>query len=751
MSDQLPPTPPATVAATAAEPASNQTARQAGRYLQASIVGTLANFLSRFPLTELMGFEASVIVANYLGMGIVFLLSYRRAFGIEHPTAGMGARFVLVAHVGLATVWLVSTLSLTLLGGWLPAFAQAWLPQDWSTLGPWLPRLVEGFCHGLGIVAGFFVNFFGHRMFSFRQSQNADGGLLPAWIFALLIPLAYLVLYAPMGMDTTDFGFFYGHPWRILHGEVPFRDFYYTKPPASLYWHAFWMWLTPEPWRVLAGKAGFFFSILASSWLGALFLSRAFDLRRLAIPLPLLATAGFVFSAHSFPAMPWHTADGVLAGAACLWLAVAREGRSDWLAVVAGLVGAVALLTKQSFLFVPLAALVVMLALFPWRRAALFALGCGGGLLLFAATLAGVGAWSEFVRMTTGGLSTSEALEAGIGIYLHQNWWLPGAVLVLGLAAPVLWRCPWLATTSSHPLGRWRETLQGLLQQPFEVPLYFGLLTLWYGGTVLATRQWIGYGTSWPTLFVLLGGACVLLPGLLLRETARTTELPDSTCWRERLAARYKPSLFLGAALVLAWSSGISGGYKIPAFFSVPLLLAVALVHRRLGGRPATALWVALFCGLAMFRMGHEHPYVFPERPMPRSSLTHHAGEIFPGLQGVMVDAHMQGVLRDLKTLREQYGPRIKTLPGFSLASMLTGDAPVFPAEWLQDWEIAGDTDKIYQALVDRDLTVLFEKTQLDIVSPDGYARTRYTVPQRVRNEWRKVGETKHFVVFQRP
>lgn len=52
---------------------------------------------------------------------------------------------------------------------------------------------------------------------------------------------------------------------------------------------------------------------------------------------------------------------------------------------------------------------------------------------------------------------------------------------------------------------------------------------------------------------------------------------------------------------------------------------------------------------------------------------------------------------------------------------------------------------------MERDIVVLFERDQLDTISPDGYARTRYTVPARVRREWRQVDETRHFVVFRRP
>ena len=119
-------------------------------------------------------------------------------------------------------------------------------------------------------------------------------------------------------MDTTDFGYFYGHPWRILQGEVPYRDFAYITPPVALYWHAFWLRVTPDGISVLAGKISFLAEMLAVAWMGALYLNRVFDLKRLDLPVSLLATAGFVWGVHTFPPMPWHTVDGILFGSAAL-------------------------------------------------------------------------------------------------------------------------------------------------------------------------------------------------------------------------------------------------------------------------------------------------------------------------------------------------------------------------------------------------------------------------------------------------
>lgn len=161
--------------------------RQAWRYLQASIIGTLANFLSRFPLTEVIGFGPSVLVANYIGMALVYLLSYKRAFAAKQADTGTIGRFVLVAHVGLGVTWAVSMLTLYAVASLLPELLAETSTREllaaWG-LGElfigfdsgWIPQMVEGFCHGCGIVAGFFMNFFGHRLYSFGRARHAQAG-----------------------------------------------------------------------------------------------------------------------------------------------------------------------------------------------------------------------------------------------------------------------------------------------------------------------------------------------------------------------------------------------------------------------------------------------------------------------------------------------------------------------------------------------------------------------------------------------
>ena len=532
---------------------------------------------------------------------------------------------------------------------------------------------------------------------------------------AVLVPLAYVLFYTPYGMDTTDFGYFYGYAWRILEGQIPYRDFHYIKPALPLFWHAFWMWLTPENINVLAGKAGFAASLLAASWFSALFLNRIFRLDALGVPLSLLATCGFVWGVHSFPHMPWHTADGILFASGALWAA------ASGLPFLAGLLAACTMLCKQSFLLFP-PALVLLAWVLDGRRSALRALvGWLATLALAYALLHCAGALPAFKRLTTGPLDINEALDAGIFIYLRQCWWMPGLALLPLAAARLL-----------------RKPLPEALRPGY---VYLALLAGWYIHEALHTRGWIGYGISWPTLFVLLGGICTLAPRVFL------TPLLRAPAAHPRLLA----GIALGVALLVSWSVAISGGYKIPAFFAVPLIFAFLLVHARLGGNARRLAWCSLAAGLLMFGAGYQYPYVFPVRPMPRAALTLDAGQIYPKAGGVLVDAEMFAKLAELKELRAKYGPNYKTMPGFSFAYYLNNDRPVYRSDWLIDWEINAETDTLYQELLDRDITVFMERDQMDAVRADAYDRARYTVPQKVRHAWRIVEETPHFVVFSPP
>lgn len=548
------------------------------------------------------------------------------------------------------------------------------------------------------------------------MSKNQVSRLAPICA-AIAIPVFYLIFYTPLGMDTTDFGYFYGYAWRILEGQTPYRDFYYIKPALPLYWHAFWMWMTPEKWQILAGKAGFLCEMLAASWLTAFFLNRFFDPAKLKLPVTLLATTGFIYSVHTFPHMPWHTADGAFFCALSLFCAA-----YGWV-FTGGLSIGCAILCKQSFALAPFGILFLLWFWKPLSECIKYFVGVlvGPGLALL--WLWHQGALGSFFEQTTGQLHIWEAIDAGILIYVRQNWWLPALAVV-----------PWaIAKLLKKDIASW-------LTPPW---LYLFGLTLLYVFNVEIQKRWLGFGYSWPTLMMVLGEAFIFLPKYFLVPFTR-----DDSSFRH-------PYLLSSAALsaphIIAWSCAISGGYKTPAFFATSLLFSLFILQGKMTGRSLKIAWGAICAGLIMFGLGYQYPYIFPERPLKRQDLKYDAGQVYEKASGVKVDREMLEKLRELKELRAKYGPKYKTLPGFTLAYYLNKDYPQLSSDWLIDWEINGQVDKVYQELLDKHLTVFMERDQLNAKKADAYDRSGYSVPQRVAANWRIVEETPHFVVFQPP
>lgn len=536
-----------------------------------------------------------------------------------------------------------------------------------------------------------------------------------SWLCAILIPVYYLCLYTPLGMDTTDFGYFYAYPWRILQGQIPYRDFFYIKPPASLYWHSFWMWLTPEKIQVLAGKAGFLFEILAASWITVFYFKRLFNLEKLNLSAPLFATAGFIFSIHTFPHMPWHTADGALFCSVAIW------GVAYGHPIIAGLAAVSAVLCKQSFILLPFF-LIIFLWLNNKKSCATFLISFITVILLVILCLKWVGAWQNFLEQTTGQLDINEAIDAGILIYIRQNWLLPACACI-----------PWLV---------YKLLKKPLPWQILPAWCYLAILSICFIAKAETEKNWIGYGLSWPTLFMVLGVICILCPRKYILLFIKP-DCPD------------RPLLYASAVfslpLLISWSCAISGGYKIPALFSLPLLFGFYLVHARLGGNVGRLAWGTIISGLIMFGFGYNYPYTFPQRPLKQSEMIWNANEVYSKAWGVKVDKDMYERLKELKYLREKYGSDYKTLPGFTLAGYINGDKPAGRSDWYIDWEINGRIEEAYNDLLKNVPFIFMERDQLDVKKADAYERAGYGVPQKVRANWKIIDETPHFVIFQNP
>jgi energy-coupling factor transport system substrate-specific component len=129
---------------------------QGVRFLFVGGFAAAVNWLVRFPLSEVLPFNAAVAVAYAIGMSVGFVLYRNYVFpGSHRPVRQQTVIFVAVNLAGAIVVLAVTALLLA-------AQADAAYPE----------AVREGLAHGAGIAAGAVANFFGHRGLTFATGRS---------------------------------------------------------------------------------------------------------------------------------------------------------------------------------------------------------------------------------------------------------------------------------------------------------------------------------------------------------------------------------------------------------------------------------------------------------------------------------------------------------------------------------------------------------------------------------------------------
>lgn len=130
---------------------------QVVRFLLLGGLAAAVNWLIRFPLSAVMPFEAAVLVAYVIGMSVGFTLYRRYVFpGSTRPIIEQTLTFLGVNLVGAVVVMVIANALLGLLA-----------PLGWPDF------IVEGGAHGVAIGIGAVVNFFGHKLITFRTAAHS--------------------------------------------------------------------------------------------------------------------------------------------------------------------------------------------------------------------------------------------------------------------------------------------------------------------------------------------------------------------------------------------------------------------------------------------------------------------------------------------------------------------------------------------------------------------------------------------------
>ncbi|MEL6589994.1 MAG: hypothetical protein AAFQ68_07940 [Bacteroidota bacterium] len=525
-------------------------------------------------------------------------------------------------------------------------------------------------------------------------------------IFLLLAAALYSWAFAPYGYCDTDQGFMPGLAWRVLNGELPYLDFDYVRPPLSVFFHAGTLQLLPTAWEGIGVRVIFYLMMAASAFWTTRSLQQFFDYQNLGLSPAVFALLAFVFGVHNYPPMPWHTVDGIFWASLGFFLICTRSG---WLWQSLGLVAMLAAAaSKQAFYPMPLIGVGLIWILaeyrFDWRVLLLPVLSVG--ILTFGLTLFLPDFIPAMLGQIMGAGSLEDILEAGFLAYAKP-------LLLIVLPLIIVWQ----ATS----LYQWRWVPAGAFWLAFVGLLSLHVFVSW------RNESYLGPSYGFAQAFWLLGLG-VAIKGFWLNNQAYAVLL---------------------SMLGLSWCAGISWGYMTPMLYFGPILFAFLLglreefnfqVPRYVFG--AFSIFV-IWC----FAMLYQYPY----REAPRAETLYHLGEVFPSQQSVYTGLDVFQQNQELRQMQVKFGDRFTVLPALPAAHYLLDIQPVFRIDWAHNAEFgeAAESQSLLAALAQETDYVLLQLDKRD----QWYQTERYgcLLAGAVADNWNKVLETNHFVMYQSP
>ncbi len=552
------------------------------------------------------------------------------------------------------------------------------------------------------------------------------------------IAIGFFLLNGHNGYHPTDDGFVLAYAWRIVNGEVPYRDFLYVRTPLTPYLHAVWLAL-PQGWAIPAGRLAFYLELAATGALPTLWAVARHGLR--ATPRSLaLAAVTLLFAAHNFPPMPWPTVDALLFASAALTaflfsLDGSPRANRTWRAA-SSLLLALAVLAKQSF--APLAALLLLYAIVAAIRARRW-----GGIVASLAPGAAMAGTVLALLATSGALvpflqqiGEPSQLRPSIDTPWSGEFWYVAVDPFLRALGPIT--VPFMA--SGFALVWWRDVegpRAALLRKAASVGVFAAVAAL---GIELQTDVYdAGRQYFWMLLAVLAAYALHALRGRA-----------------DRLAL---VSLF--AVLVLGWCASLSFAYQTPllGLAATAPFLEPAFPRARW---PSEALAVALATAVAassVLLLDLEKPY----RELPREAQVADLGEVYPRFGHLYSNADNFARFTELRDLSTRFalgaGRVFVVMPDYPLIYYLAGERSPLSIDWLQPQEYLGNEALLRDELASRAPVVLVAREPSLTSGPsreppiacDRPRADASRLASEVMTRWVLLAEGRHFCLYRSP
>lgn len=528
-------------------------------------------------------------------------------------------------------------------------------------------------------------------------------------LFVVIAGLAAHRRYSWMGFNPTDDGFLLAITRRVLHGDVPHRDFISIRPVGSSLIHAPFV-LFGGPYTFVVDRFFVWFELATIAFLWAGLMLRAARVRPRGLPQVALAAAGMMLSAHTFPVLAWHTIDALFACTLGLVLVERRRTRLLGYALLG-----FAALCKQNFAL--MAPLVVLLR--GDRRELRAWLAVGSMPALYVSWVGLHHGLPDLVEQLT---AQSDLWTAGWKSFVGRP--SLGLRFALGVVLGLL--------AFGRRLDALVDRRRGLLVAVVCIAI------LVEASTIFEKNE--DYGAFSFDLFAMAAGVVAASMG---------TE--DDEWWRIALVA-----------VVLAWSTTLSMGYVMPALASAPLVSVLGSVglrglergpDRRLLPHWSSAALVGV-AALVLLRVDvvrHRNIY----RDQQALLLTATVDHVFAGTKGIRTSVPMREFADDLRLAIEKAGPgEYAILP--DLAAFWVRRPQPLVTVWPLNAELASP-ELHHRALVETDLrrgriTLIVAKVTVESIAGGGgqsVTEAYSDLVGEVRRAWKLVDSTRDFDIYR--
>ncbi len=498
-------------------------------------------------------------------------------------------------------------------------------------------------------------------------------------------------LLAGRSMGDTDQGYMIGLAWRVFQGEAIYLDFEYVRPPLSPWLHSVWFHLG-DGLDLYAARMWSFLAIGLIIGCQCAFITQAHTGFRARSWVLLLC---FLVGIHNFPAMPWHTIDGLLFASLGLW-AISKNAiwwqSLGWVAIFC------AMLCKQSYYPMPLLALgwVALRRPIVARREILLGLM----VLLGLATIIWW-RWGEFWTLAQTGMAGASSFQdlwqVGVSGYLKP---LVVAVCITGLKSWLVhrgytkwdeWFIPGVIATL---LGLWfaHTLVDGAYQEP---PFRLGHILWWLALVEVGKLVWKKDPSGWDGL-VLLG---------------------------------------------LSWCVSISWGYDTPLLGSLPLLwYVVSDKDRRCNTKGVVMIAMAAAVVLSVWRFPYRETFASAGTS---AAITAH----YPRLQWIKIGPEISEELLEIAAIRDTMRGKFTILPNWPHIHVLTHTTNPLPVDWAHHAEMhwERDQERYQQAIATCDFILLDKDLLHEADRPGRYGSQ---ILRYVLDHWDLQQEGIHFLIM---